>query len=136
MSGELTSILLSFQPDSPELEKRRDYDTKARHFVSQLSNIPSAPWSKGADTSQDVLSVRQMVCINLESADFPDTQPRRKFNSVRLRHTPQDLYLGREEEYTRFTAAWRFIMESVGTLPRDCGPYTAAICWKGVEGTG
>jgi COP9 signalosome complex subunit 3 len=73
MSAELTTILLSFQPDSPELVKRRDYDTKARQFVSQLSNISSTSWTKGADTQQDVLSVRKTYRIGLQTAEFLDT---------------------------------------------------------------
>jgi len=27
-------------------------------------------------------------------------------------------------------------MESASTISRDCGSYTAAICWKGMENTG
>ena len=57
MSADLSSLLLSFQPDSPDVEKRRDYDLKARSFVAQLSNVSAPHWVKGADTSQDVLVV-------------------------------------------------------------------------------
>jgi COP9 signalosome complex subunit 3 len=64
MAAELVNILLSFQPDSPELEKRRDYDTKARNFVKQLDNISASHWNKGADTQQDVLTVRRTLGIN------------------------------------------------------------------------
>jgi COP9 signalosome complex subunit 3 len=77
MSAELTSMLLSFQPDSPELAKRRDYDSKARYFVSQLANVPSALWVKGADTQQDVLSVGQTCGITGATADSADIEPRR-----------------------------------------------------------
>lgn len=57
MAAELSSLLLSFQPDSPEVEKRRDYDSKARSFVAQLSNVSAPHWLKGADTAQDVFAV-------------------------------------------------------------------------------
>jgi hypothetical protein len=136
MSAELTTILLSFQPDSPELVQRREYDAKARQFVSQLSPISSTHWSKGAETPQDVLSVSPVCCIDLEIANFTDTQPRRQLNSIRLCPPPPHRSLGREEEYTRVIAARRLVMESASTLPRDCGPDTAAICGKGVEGAG
>jgi COP9 signalosome complex subunit 3 len=58
MSADIATVLLQFQPDSPEFESRRDYDQAARNFVLQLSNISSSHWSKGADTPQDVLTVR------------------------------------------------------------------------------
>ena len=57
MSAEFTSILLQFQPESPELKQRRDYDQAARSFVSQLANISAGHWLKAADTPQDVLTV-------------------------------------------------------------------------------
>ncbi|KAF2027902.1 hypothetical protein EK21DRAFT_114390 [Setomelanomma holmii] len=57
MTADLVTVLLQFQPESPELKQRRDYDQAARSFVSQLSNISASHWSKGADTPQDVLAV-------------------------------------------------------------------------------
>ncbi|KAF1945779.1 hypothetical protein EJ02DRAFT_473705 [Clathrospora elynae] len=57
MSAELVSLLLQFQPDSPQLKTRLDYDRAARNFVSQVSNISASHWSKGADTPQDVLTI-------------------------------------------------------------------------------
>ncbi len=62
MSADLMNILLQFQPESPELKHRRDYDQAARNFVQQLSNISQGHWVKGADTQQDVLT----VCTSLE----------------------------------------------------------------------
>lgn len=55
---ELASVLLQFQPDSPELKQKRDYDIAARNFVSQLANFPASHWLKGIDTPQDVFTVR------------------------------------------------------------------------------
>lgn len=57
MSAELLNILLGFQPDAPELQQKREYDTTARNFVSSLGNISAQHFLKGADTPQDVLSV-------------------------------------------------------------------------------
>ncbi|KAF2853966.1 hypothetical protein T440DRAFT_295268 [Plenodomus tracheiphilus IPT5] len=57
MAADLVKTLLQFQPESPELKQRRDYDKAARDFVLQLSNIPASTWSKGAETQQDVLTV-------------------------------------------------------------------------------
>jgi COP9 signalosome complex subunit 3 len=58
MSSDIATISLQFQPDNPDFKTRRDYDQAARSFVSQLSNLSSSAWSKGADTPQDVLTVR------------------------------------------------------------------------------
>ncbi|KAL5120948.1 hypothetical protein ACEQ8H_001136 [Pleosporales sp. CAS-2024a] len=57
MSADLVSLLLQFQPEAPELKQRREYDQQARNFVTQLSNVSASHWQKGADSSQDVLSV-------------------------------------------------------------------------------
>lgn len=59
MAADLLTLLLSFQPDTPGQEKRREYDANARSFVTQLANVPAAQWSKAADTEQDILAVRQ-----------------------------------------------------------------------------
>lgn len=73
MSGELATILLSFEPNSPDVEKRCDYDSKARSFVSQLSNISASQWLKGADTEQDPLVVGTHQSMKLDSADTTGT---------------------------------------------------------------
>ncbi|KAF2878117.1 hypothetical protein BDV95DRAFT_509836 [Massariosphaeria phaeospora] len=57
MSSDLLSLLLSFQPDAPELQQKRDYDHAARQFVIQLYNVQQHYFLKGADTPQDVLSI-------------------------------------------------------------------------------
>jgi COP9 signalosome complex subunit 3 len=57
MSADLVSLLLQFQPDSPQLRQKREYDQQARNFVSQLANVSPSHWQKGADTPQDVLTV-------------------------------------------------------------------------------
>jgi COP9 signalosome complex subunit 3 len=57
MAGHLVDSLLSFQPDSPELQPRREYDKAAREFVSNISNIAPSHYLKGADTTNDVLDV-------------------------------------------------------------------------------
>jgi hypothetical protein len=57
MSGDLLNLLLQFQPESPEVKEKREYDQAARNFVSQVSNISPSHWQKGADTAQDVLTV-------------------------------------------------------------------------------
>jgi hypothetical protein len=61
MSADLVSLLLQFQPDSPQLKQRREYDQQARNFVSQLSNVSPSHWQKGADTPQDVLTVSGLL---------------------------------------------------------------------------
>jgi COP9 signalosome complex subunit 3 len=57
MSAELASLLLSFQPDDPELKQKRDYDTSARNFVQQVAAIADQHFLKGANTPQDILEV-------------------------------------------------------------------------------
>ncbi|KAJ4375042.1 hypothetical protein N0V83_002121 [Neocucurbitaria cava] len=86
MSAELTSILLQFQPESPDLKHKRDYDQAARSFVSQLASISAAHWLKGAETAQDVLPVlnpavntiayafalRHRIAVLLDKRTLPD----------------------------------------------------------------
>jgi COP9 signalosome complex subunit 3 len=57
MSADLVTVLLSFQPDSPELQQRREYDRQAREFVKQISGFTQAQFLKGADSPQDPLDV-------------------------------------------------------------------------------
>lgn len=57
MASELLNIMLGFQPDSPELQQKRVYDHAAREFVGALNSIASHHFQKGADTSQDILTV-------------------------------------------------------------------------------
>ncbi|RYN25725.1 hypothetical protein AA0113_g5090 [Alternaria arborescens] len=138
MSAELTTILLSFQPDSPELAKRRDYDTKARQFVSQLSNISSTSWTKGADTQQDVLSIldpavnsiayafalRHRISTLVEKRNIPDTlQPGGSlWNQLVLFLETADpiqlRYVGKE---------WRTLVEYLEQIARACGSPSLAI---------
>ncbi|KAH4203988.1 hypothetical protein HBH96_000730 [Parastagonospora nodorum] len=87
MSADLVNLLLQFQPDAPEVKQRRDYDQAARNFVSQLSNISSSHWQKGADTPQDVLTVlnpsvnsiayafalRQRISATIDKKNIPDS---------------------------------------------------------------
>lgn len=103
MSAELVSILLQFQPDAPELKQRREYDTAARAFVLQLSNISASHWLKGADTQQDVLEVRAFWYSRLIRTVLilAGTQPLSEHNSVRLRPPSPHRRDRREEEYTR-----------------------------------
>lgn len=61
MAVELPTLLLQFQPDSEELQSRQKYDVAARHFVKQLDNVSASHWTKGADTSQDVLEVGEAL---------------------------------------------------------------------------
>ena len=136
MSGDLLSTLLSFQPDSPELEKRRDYDSKARNFVSQLNNISSSHWAKGADTQQDVLTVRCTRSVVWNPTDVIDTQPRRKLNSVRLRSPSLHRRCYRQEADTGDTTAREDTMELSGALLGDSRPCTAALHWERVADAG
>jgi len=57
MSAEIVSSLLSFQPDAPELQQKREYDKEAREFVKQLNGLTQATFLKGADSPQDALNV-------------------------------------------------------------------------------
>lgn len=59
MSAELLNLLLSFQPDSPDLKSKLEYHTQARQFAIQVANISGQHFLKGADTSQDVLEVNR-----------------------------------------------------------------------------
>ncbi|KAI8938246.1 hypothetical protein NX059_005906 [Plenodomus lindquistii] len=87
MAAELVKMLLQFQPDSPDLKQRRDYDQAARSFVLQLSNISASHWSKSTETQQDVLTIlnpsvntiayafvlRHRISALLEKKSVPDT---------------------------------------------------------------
>ncbi|KNG50610.1 checkpoint protein kinase [Stemphylium lycopersici] len=138
MSGELATILLSFDPNSPDVEKRRDYDSKARSFVSQLSNMPASQWLKGADTEQDPLVVlnpaensiayafvlRNRIAALIEKKSLPETlQPGGTLwnqlvvfleaaDSVQLR------YVGKE---------WKNLVEYTEQIARACGSPSLAI---------
>jgi hypothetical protein len=136
MADNLVSILLSFQPDSPELEKRRDYDNAARNFVSQVSTISQSHWNKGADTQQDVLTVRRTRSVAWGCTDSVDTQPRRQLNSVRLRSPSSHRCRRRQEAYTRDTTARGLAMEPAGPVLGDCRSCAAAVRRKRVEDTG
>ncbi|KAH9861608.1 hypothetical protein J1614_011360 [Plenodomus biglobosus] len=57
MAAELVKILLDFQPDSPALKQRCDYDQAARGFLLRLSNISPSLWSKAGESQQDVLTI-------------------------------------------------------------------------------
>ncbi|KAI4942033.1 hypothetical protein J4E91_010420 [Alternaria rosae] len=138
MSAELTSILLSFQPDSPDLVKRREYDSKARSFVTQLNNIPSSQWSKGANTNQDILSIlnpavnsiayafalRHRITTILEKRNVPDTlQPGGAlWNQLVLFLETADpvqlRYVGKE---------WRHLVEQTEAIARACDSASLAI---------
>ncbi|KAF2012028.1 hypothetical protein BU24DRAFT_412563 [Aaosphaeria arxii CBS 175.79] len=57
MSGEVISLLLSFQPDSPEFKSKREYDIQARRFAHDIANLSPQHFARGADTSQDILEI-------------------------------------------------------------------------------
>jgi hypothetical protein len=136
MADNLASILLSFQPDSPELEKRREYDSRARSFVSQLSTISPSHWTKGADTQQDVLTVRRARGVSWGSTDCTDTEPRRQLNSIRLRSPSPHRPRHREEARTGAAAARRPTVEPAHTVFRDSRSCAAAVRRQRVEDTG
>ncbi|KAF1834309.1 hypothetical protein BDW02DRAFT_342711 [Decorospora gaudefroyi] len=138
MSADLTGILLSFQPDSPDVEKRRDYDVKARNFASQLSNISASHWSKGIDTEQDVLTIlnpavnsiayafalRHRLAAVVEKRNVPDIlQPGGAlWNQLVLFLETADpvqlRYVGKE---------WRSLVEWTESIARACGSPSLAI---------
>jgi COP9 signalosome complex subunit 3 len=60
MSAETIASLLSFQPDAPELQQKREYDKEAREFVKQINALTPTTFLKGADSPQDPLN----VCID------------------------------------------------------------------------
>ncbi|PVH96379.1 hypothetical protein DM02DRAFT_122871 [Periconia macrospinosa] len=57
MAAELLNGLLAFQPDSPEVKDKREYDRQAREFIDSLHKYNPSAFLKGADTPQDPLSV-------------------------------------------------------------------------------
>jgi hypothetical protein len=103
MSADLVNILLSFQPESPELKQKLEYDQQARSFVAQLSNISASHWQKGADTPQDVLEVSAYH----EALHIPlialDTESRGQLNSLCLRPPPAHPCHRREAQRPRHT---------------------------------
>lgn len=58
MADSLLNTLLQFQPDAPEIKSRRHYDEAARNFFSHLAGLSASTMTKGADTSNDPLTVR------------------------------------------------------------------------------
>lgn len=138
MAADIASILLQFQPESPELKQKRDYDLAARTFVSQLSNISAGHWVKGADTQQDVLTIlnpavnsiayafalRHRIATIVEKRNVPDTlKPGgslwnklvlflETFDPVQLR------YVGQE---------WRKLVEYTEQIARAAGSPGLAI---------
>ncbi|KAJ4346978.1 uncharacterized protein N0V89_010911 [Didymosphaeria variabile] len=57
MSAETINSLLSFQPDAPELQRKREYDREAREFVKHINGSTPVTFLKGADSPQDPLNV-------------------------------------------------------------------------------
>ena len=57
MASDLFTLLVSFQPDAPELKQKTKYDAEVRAFINQLHSVNSSYFLKGADTPQDVLEV-------------------------------------------------------------------------------
>ncbi|KAJ4303752.1 hypothetical protein N0V90_002653 [Kalmusia sp. IMI 367209] len=57
MSADLVHSLLSFQPDAPELQQRREYNKEAVDFVKHVHSLSAASFLKGADSPQDPLDV-------------------------------------------------------------------------------
>jgi COP9 signalosome complex subunit 3 len=132
MSTELTTILLSFQPDSPELAKRRDYDSKARSFVSQLNAIQPSNWSKGdvlqilnpaVNSIAYAFALRHRISALLEKRSVPDTlQPGGSlWNQLVLFLETADpiqlRYVGKE---------WRQLVEYTEQIARACD----SVCWN------
>jgi hypothetical protein len=119
MTADLVTVLLQFQPESPELKQRRDYDQAARSFVSQVSNISASHWSKGADTPQDVLTVRNALLTVEALLTRQGTQSCCQLNSVRLCPPPPHLRARRQALSTGHTQAWRCNMEQASAVSRD-----------------
>lgn len=69
MAGDLFELLVEFQPDSPDLKHKRDYDQQARKFVSELNNVSASQWQKGADTPQDLLTVCDAIYFSTNITD-------------------------------------------------------------------
>lgn len=76
MSAELANLLLSFQPDAPELKQKLDYHKQSRSFVQEVSNVSGQHFLKGADTSQDVLEVPLTRHSMRPLLTFTGAQPR------------------------------------------------------------
>jgi hypothetical protein len=128
MSADLVNILLSFQPESPELKQKLEYDQQARSFVAQLSNISASHWQKGADTPQDVLEVSAYHEMLDTSLTTLDTEPRGQLNSLRLRPPPAHPCHRREAQCSRHTQTRGRVMDQIGALAGDIRPCADAIC--------
>lgn len=93
MSADLVAVLLSFQPDAPQLEQRREYDRQAREFVKQISGLTQAQFLKGADSPQDPLNVCQLRNIScyytMPCPAFPVARPRRTLLTISRCSTPR-----------------------------------------------
>lgn len=88
MTVELPTLLLQFQPESEDVKSRQKYDQAAKAFVKQLDNVSALHWSKGADTSQDVLEASRLNDSSCPKLTFADSQPRSQLDSLRLRSPP------------------------------------------------
>jgi hypothetical protein len=119
MSADLVSILFQFQPDSPELKQKLEYDQQARSFVAQLSNISASHWQKGADTPQDVLEVSAYH----EALHAPlialGTESRGQLNSVCLRPPSAHPRPRREAQHPRHTQTWGWAVDQIGAMAGD-----------------
>ncbi|KAL5429258.1 hypothetical protein PMIN06_012746 [Paraphaeosphaeria minitans] len=67
MSAEIITSLLSFQPDAPELQQKREYDKEAREFIKLVNGLTPATFLKGADSPQDPLNVCIIPAMLLSS---------------------------------------------------------------------
>lgn len=133
MSDTLLNILLSFQPEAPELNTRRDYDQAARTFASEISNISASHWQKGADAPNDALTVWHFT-IGLElSLILPGSQPIGQLDSVRLRPAPSHLRPREQAQHPRHSQARRRAMEQAGVVFGDVRSGSDAVCGPRVE---
>lgn len=58
MSSDVLGLLVSFQPDDPDLKSKREYDVQARRFIDDIvRKISPQAYLRGADTPQDLLEV-------------------------------------------------------------------------------
>ncbi|OCK79465.1 hypothetical protein K432DRAFT_330100 [Lepidopterella palustris CBS 459.81] len=55
--ADLLSLLFSFQPDSPDIKSKLDYDRQIRTYIDSVLRIPVPVYLKGADSAQDLLEI-------------------------------------------------------------------------------
>ncbi|KAF2711703.1 hypothetical protein K504DRAFT_475490 [Pleomassaria siparia CBS 279.74] len=141
-SAELFGVLVSFQPDAPEVQQKRDYDAQARDFVQRVANIGPSHFLKGADTSQDLLdmlspsvntigylfTLRVRIAAQAENPKSQKNIPETLRPGGTLWNKTVEFLENADPVQLRYVGAeWRKLVEQVETIARIIGSPSLAI---------